>query len=150
LSKFDYYPTIPVSDRLYLASKEEKDLTFFIEITQSAKRLLKLTLHFQEDDANIGLLRVDFNGRHHNPETANDKVPMMLKKHTGEWIEESHIHYFVEGYKPLAWAIPLNDDNSFAVKSFNDIYDIGNVLGEFGRKINLQTQIRTTIQTVIA
>jgi hypothetical protein len=106
-------------------------------------------LHFQEDEASIGLLRVDFNGRHRNPETITDKLPEVFKPYAGQWIEESHIHYFVEGYKPLAWALPLTADETFAIKTFNDISTIGEVLNEFGRKINLKTELTTTIQTVL-
>ena len=144
-----YSPTIPIDDRLYLASREEEDLSFFLEISQSAKRLLKLTLHFQEKDASIGLLRVDFNGRHRNPEIANDRVPSAFQPFAGQWIEESHIHYFVEGYKQLSWAIPLKVDDSFPIKKFDEISEIGSVIVEFGRRINLQTEITTTIQTAL-
>ncbi|MBI5747739.1 MAG: hypothetical protein HZA00_01350 [Nitrospinae bacterium] len=107
---------------------------------------MKMTLHFQEEDASIGLLRVDFNGRHPNPEIANDKVPDIFKSFAGQWLEESHIHYFVEGYKPLAWAIPLKADNTFSVKDFSNTSEFGNILQVFGNKINLKTVLEIKFQ----
>jgi hypothetical protein len=149
LETFEFAPRIPIVERLYAASVADKDVSFFIDIKQSSKKILKITLHFQEDNANILLLRVDFNGRHLNPESINDKVPDEFKQFAGKWIEESHIHYYVEGYKPLAWAIPLSNDDSFAVKEFNDVNDVGIIIQEFGKRINLQTRIKTIIQSVI-
>ncbi|MFO0794648.1 MAG: hypothetical protein U0586_11375 [Candidatus Brocadiaceae bacterium] len=107
---------------------------------------MKLTLHFQEEDASIGLLRADFNSRHKNPEIENDKVSDIFKPYAGQWLEESHIHYFVEGYKPLAWAIPLKADNTFTVKDFTNISEFGNIFRVFGNKINLQTILEISIQ----
>ncbi|MBM4054348.1 MAG: hypothetical protein FJ264_06705 [Planctomycetes bacterium] len=49
-----YAPSFPVDDRLYMVSKEDDEFSFFLEITQSPKKNLKLTLHFQEEDASIG------------------------------------------------------------------------------------------------
>jgi len=116
LDRKSYSPSLPLEDRLYMASKSDDEFTFFLDIKQSSKQQLKITLHFQEEDASIALLRVDFNGRHLNPEIANDNVPAEFKPYAGKWIDESHIHYFVEGYKPLSWAIPLTVDDSYPVK----------------------------------
>lgn len=142
-----YKPIFPVDDKVFMISKEDNEFSFFMDITQSSKKNLKLTLHFQEEDASIGLLRVDFNGRHPNPQIANDNVPDIFRSFAGQWIEESHIHYFIEGYKPLNWAIPLRIDDSFPVKDFNDITELGNIVRAFGNKINLQTFLETIIQT---
>jgi len=106
-------------------------------------------LHHKEEDASIGLLRVDFNGRHKNPEIENDKVPNDFKPYAGKWIEESHIHYFIEGYKPLSWAMPLTADATFPVKNFTNQNQIGSIIQTFIKKINLQTQLTITIQTSI-
>ncbi|KKO18000.1 MAG: hypothetical protein DCC43_09820 [Candidatus Brocadia sp.] len=141
-----YAPSFPIDDRMYSVSKADDEFSFFLEITQSSKKNLKLTLHFQEEDASIGLLRVDFNGRHPNPEIANDKVPDIFRSFAGQWLEESHIHYFVEGYKPLAWAIPLKADNTFSVKDFTNISEFGDIFRVFGNKINLQTVLEICIQ----
>ncbi len=141
-----YTFSFPIDDKIYMVSKSDDEFTFFLEITQSSKKNLKLTLHFQEEDASIGLLRVDFNGRHKNPEIENVNVPDIFKSYAGQWLEENHIHYFVEGYKPLAWAIPLNVDNTFSVKEFTDTRELGNIFRVFGNKINLQTSLEISIQ----
>lgn len=146
LERKRYFLSFPFNDRIYMVSKVDDEFSFFLEITQSSKKNLKLTLHFQEEDASIGLLRVDFNGRHKNPEIENVNVPDIFKPYAGQWLEENHIHYYVEGYKPLAWAIPLNVDNTFSVKEFTDTSELGNIFQVFGDKINLQTILEISIQ----
>ena len=132
-----------------MTSKEDEEFFFFLEIWQSTKKRIKLTLHFQEDDASIGLLRIDFEGPpHKNPEIINDHVPEIYKRYAGKWIENRHIHCFIEGYKPLAWAIPLIDDD-FPIKEFTDQNLIAQILYAFGEKINLKTKLHITIQTQI-
>jgi hypothetical protein len=135
-------PKIPINDRIYLVAKEDADWSFFLDINQSRKNHLKITLHFQEDITNIGLLRVDFGGRHENPVAINDKVPEYMSRYSGQWIDQSHIHYYIEGYKPLAWAIPLMDD-SFSIKKYTG-RELNEIFNEFGHKINLKTNV--TIQ----
>jgi hypothetical protein len=149
LERKNYVPSIPIDDRIYLASKVDDEFTFFLEIYQSNKNQLKITLHFQEDDASIGLLRVDFNGRHKNPVIAEENLPSIFKKYTDAWIEESHIHYFFEGYKPLSWAIPLKEDSSFPIKDFTDTSQIGSIVQAFGKKINMLTILMLTFQKEI-
>ncbi len=141
-----YAPFRPINDRLFMVSKDDDEFSFFLEINQSPRKQLKLTLHFQEAEASIGLLRVDFNGRHKNPELENVHVPDIFKPYVGQWLEENHIHYFVEGYKPLAWAIPLNKDNTFSVKEFTDTKGIVSILQTFRNRINLQTILEISIQ----
>ncbi|MCR4291576.1 MAG: hypothetical protein NUV76_01720 [Candidatus Kuenenia sp.] len=141
-----YTFSFPIDDKIYMVSKADDEFSFFLEITQSSKQNLKLTVHFQEEDVSIGLLRVDFNGRHLNPEIANDKVSDVFRPFAGQWLEESHIHYFVEGYKPLAWAIPLKEDSTFSVKDFTNISEFRNIFRVFGNKINLQTILEICIQ----
>lgn len=143
----EYNYSLPLNDRIYLGSKDDKDFSFFLDITQSSKKHIKLTLHFQENGINIGLLRVDFNGRHRNPDNIRGGVPNIFKPYTGKWIEESHIHYYIEGYKPLSWAIPLSIDNSFPIKNFDGENDVIQIIQAFGEKITLQTQLEIFIQT---
>jgi hypothetical protein len=130
-----------------MASEQDIDFTFFLDIFQSSKKHIKLTLHFQEDETSIGLLRVDFNSRHRNPVDINNYVPAIFMPYAGQCIEGSHIHYYIEGYKPLAWAIPLTEDDTFPIKHFSDESEIGNIISAFGNMVNLQTKIITTIQT---
>ena len=51
-----------------------------------------------------------------------------------------HIHYVIDGYKPLAWAIPLEIDG-FPVKKLEGRHDYTDTLDAFFRKINLRTAI---------
>lgn len=146
LDRFTLSAVVPVNIRIPLVSKDDRDVTFFIEVTQSKKQRLKLTLHNQEAGASIGLLRVDFNGRHRNPEIASDKVPANFAALAGQWLEGSHIHYFFEGYKPLAWAIPLDQDDTFTMKTFVDDGDEGPAIKTFAQRVNVQTVITAIIQ----
>ena len=132
-----------------MASEQDTDFAFFLEFFQSSKQHLRLSLHFQEDETSIGLLRVDFHSRHPNPVEINEYLPEIFKPYAGQWIEGSHIHYYVQGYKPLAWAIPLQVDNSFAIKQFTDETQVANIITTFGQKVNLQTQLSITIQSRI-
>ncbi len=101
-----------------------------------------MTLHHQEDQSNIGLLRVDYNGKHKNPETVTDKVPEFLHPYAGKWFDyhEHHIHYYVEGYPALAWAAPLKDVD-FGQKSIHNPHDIVNAFYYFAEEINLVTRV---------
>lgn len=149
LKSKDYFPTFPINDRIYIISEVDDAYSFFIEIQQCRKNQIKLTLHFQEDDTNIGLLRVDYNGRHKNPELDIVSLPDKFKPYIGLWIEESHIHYYVEGYNPLVWAIPLDKVETYPAKNFTSINDFADVLKTFCNKINLETNLTINVQTIL-
>ncbi|MCC6550799.1 MAG: hypothetical protein IT279_12085 [Ignavibacteriaceae bacterium] len=146
LRQKNYYPIMPIKERLYMASEQEPDFIFFLEIFQSSKNQLKLSLHCQEGETSIGLLRVDFNHDHPNPVEINEHVPELFKPYAGKTVKGSHIHYYVEGYRPLHWAIPLSVDNSFLIKQFADEAEIIDIIPAFNQKINLQTQFTINIQ----
>lgn len=76
-----------------------------------------------------------------------DTVPAKFRPFAGKWLDDyvGHIHYVVDGYKPLAWAIPLDMDD-FPVKELNGREDYTNTLNAFFKKINLKTAIRYTHQ----
>ena len=48
------------------------------------------------------------------------------------------MHMFVEGYKPLAWAIPL-EDTKFPVKQLTDPSDLNDLIFSFAELINLKS-----------
>lgn len=127
--------------RYQLHTEEEPDYLFLLEISRSAKNNLKITLHFQEDNSKIGLLRVDYSGKHKNPHEIKRSLPDRFKPYVDKWFgsHEHHIHYYVEGYNQLVWAIPLADDD-FPVKSVADVNDIFPAIMAFARKINLKTE----------
>lgn len=147
LQRKTYSPSLPIRDRLYMASEDDTDFTFFLEIFQSSKNHLRLSLHFQEDETSIGLLRVDYNSRHPNPVEINEHVPEALKPYAGQWVEGSHIHYYIQGYKPLTWAMPLEVDITFPVKQFTNETEMANIITTFVEKVNLQTQLTISIQS---
>lgn len=136
----------PFQERYALLSEEDSDFSFLIEVSQSNKNLLKITFHFQEDNANYGLLRVDYGGRHKNPETINEHVPEVCLPYCGQLLNMPHIHFAVPGYRPLAWAVPLEVD-SFAVKTIRSSSEISDALSVFFSRINVQTQIMVSVQT---
>jgi len=126
----------------YNAFSDDGDYEFLIEIRQSAKHRVNITLHFQEDETKIGLLRIDYCGQHKNPELLNEYVPDYIRPYAGACFgyNEHHIHYHVQGYRTLAWAIPLQIDE-FSVKKMVDFTSLRQALVAFSKKINLTTEI---------
>lgn len=141
--KDEHYLTqkFPFQHKLELISPSDSDYTFLYDINQSAKNQFKLTLYLLDSDTRTGLLRIDFNGQHKNPETITDKVPESLHAYAGMFFDynQPHIHYYVEGYKTtLDWAMPLSD-NDFPVKQITNSNDIIEAFFKFNQRINLKT-----------
>ena len=136
--------TYPMNVRFELISQEDDGMAFLWEITQSAKDSLRISLHFQDDDSKIGLFRVDYNGGHHNPEIGNSNLPEIFKPYIGKYFDnESHVHYHVEGYKTLAWALPIGETNVQVKEIDNKNRNqqvIDAILG-FAELINVETKI---------
>ena len=136
--------TFPMNLRFELISKEDDDYSFLWDITQSSKDSLRISLHFQDDDSKIGLFRVDYNGGHHNPEFENDNLPEIFKPYIGKYfINESHVHYYVEGYRALAWALPIGETNVKVkeVEDNNRNRQIMDAILDFAELINIETMI---------
>ncbi len=127
----------------YTVLSEDEEYLFLLEISQSQKNHFNMTLHFQEDETKIGLLRIDYGGRHKNPEIANNHVPNAMLPYTGKLFgfNEHHIHYHVEGYQTLAWAIPLKAD-CFPVKELSDFDSLKDAVISFAGRINLKTTLQ--------
>ena len=127
-----------VDDQFDLIS-DDGNLIFCLAIHQREQNHLKITLHFQDNSKFIGLLRIDYNGSHKNPKILNANVPSFAVPFADTVIKESHAHFYVQGYKPLAWAIPLSSYD-FEVK---DIFDSDSsfvqAVQAFCRKINIVT-----------
>lgn len=132
--------------RLTLISPETEEYSFIAEITLNKKIQFKISLHHQEHNTCIGLLRIDYKGRHTNPVTANNALPDRFKPYVGKEfdINEPHIHYYVAGYKPLAWALPLNV-SGFCIPNVNSISDTVSAINSFAKEINITTTL--AIQT---
>jgi hypothetical protein len=132
----------PMSFRLTLSAPDDLDQNLLVDIKESEKKSLKISLHHQDNSTQNGLLRVDYNGRHLNPVDIIQTVPEIFRPFAGKWLDDyaGHIHYVVDGYKPLAWAIPLELDE-FPVKELNGREDYTRTLNAFFQKINLKTAI---------
>lgn len=128
--------------KLDLISLDAPDYRFFIQIYNNKKIQFKVSLHHQESTINIGLLRIDFKGRHQNPESIKPSLPDEFHKYVGKFfdINEPHVHIFVEGYKPLSWALPLLEF-PFQTKEINNIDDFNSVIINFTQAINLISQL---------
>jgi hypothetical protein len=133
----------PFYERFDLSSEKDDEFSFLWQIRQGSKNTLQISLHFQEDDSKTGLLRIDYNGGHTNPQIINEYVPERFHPYAGQQLMESHIHYYVQSYPPLAWAAPLAEDD-FAVKEINE-NDFNATLVEvvklFAKAVNIETVI---------
>jgi len=129
-------------NRLELISHEDSEHQFWLEITSNQKIILKTSIHHLESNSFIGLLRIDFRGSHRNPSTIKSTLPDFLHQYANKWFEPTvaHMHIFVEGYKPLAWALPLKDTD-FQTKDISDPSDLTELIVNFARRINLNSQI---------
>lgn len=121
-----------------------KEESFLLQITRSNKCRIKITLHHQECNSHMGLIRIDYNGApHENPKTVLPNVPTHIAKFVGARIEDNHIHYHINGYKNCAWAIPLTAD-SFNIKNIEkDSFNVtfANIIKEFTNLINMITPL---------
>lgn len=129
-------------NRIELISHQDSDYNFWIELTSNQKIILKTSIHHLESNSYIGLLRIDYRGGHHNPETIEKTLPEFLIPYADKWFEptEPHMHIYVEGYKPLAWAIPLIDID-FPIKEIRQASDLSDLITNFAEKINLKSII---------
>ena len=124
-----------------IAENKENVYELIWNIWQSDKNHIKMSLHHQDNETKTGLLRIDYNSGHINPIKLTDKVPQKFHPFVGKRfsINEHHVHYHVEGYKSLAWALPIAFD-IFPYKDL-DVNNIMEIVKEFGLTINLQTKL---------
>lgn len=129
-------------NRLNLISYEDSTYQFWIEITTNQKILLKTSIHHLESNSFIGLLRIDFKGGHKNPADIQETLPDYLHPYADKWFEpnQPHLHVYVEGYKPLAWAIPLNATN-FPTKTISHPSDISDLITNFAKEVNVISRL---------
>lgn len=135
--------------RLVLCSPDDDSYEFLFQCKRSLKADFKISLHHQENNNIIHLLRVDYNGGHKNPETLNEHVPEILKPYCGVQINESHIHFNVEGYKELAWAIPLNAYDNFKIKDITNAEQYSLAIHEFMKMINLTSNFTIEVPLLL-
>jgi hypothetical protein len=134
-------------NRFLLTNSDEPEYEFLFEITSNKKITFKITLHNQENNTKEGLIRIDYKGGHKNPETLNDNVPDFVVPFLGQYFQnEAHVHIYVEGFKDLAWAVPLSVYN-FSIKDINNIDDLCQAIQEFAKEINIVSSLN--IQTAL-
>jgi hypothetical protein len=140
-NKKQYFDSAKEKVRFDLVSKD-REYKFLLQIQKCRKIDFKATFHHQEKEMNLGLIRVDFKGAHTNPDVAEKYVPDEVKKYAGEFFNNiPHIHFYIEGYKPLSWAIPLVESD-FPVKEISSEYDFYKAVDSFGDYIKLLDRIR--------
>ncbi len=133
--------------RFKLINLEEPEYEFLFEITSNRKITFKITFHNQENNTKEGLIRIDYKGGHKNPESLNDYVPEFVKPFVGHYFQnESHVHIYVEGFKDLAWAVPLSSYH-FPILNIENMEDFGEALKAFAKEINIVSSLN--IQTAI-
>ncbi len=136
----------PFCKRFELVSEEDDEFTFLWEFQQSKKNKIRISFHCQDNDSKIGLVRLDYNSGHLNPMDINEFVPAKFHPFAGKYFtnNEHHIHYYVQSYKSLAWAIPLVEDE-FEVKELNEGSDFNNnfakIISLFAKTLNIETSI---------
>ena len=131
--------------RFKLISEKDEEYTFLWEINQSKKHRIKISFHFQENDSETGLIRIDYNGSHQNPDIKSPSLPEKFHPFVGKHFkDEHHIHYYVQGYRYLAWAIPLTKSD-FKIKELRNDSEFNNTFVEiiklFAKTVNIQTKI---------
>lgn len=107
---------VPLTIKFDLTDTETQKLKFRLAVQQSSKIGYKINFHMMDVNGYIGLSSLDINGSHWNPIEITDKVPGFVAGHASEHIITSHLHYYVEGYKPLAWALALSDTKNDLLK----------------------------------
>ena len=129
--------TIPLTDI------ENQGIGFILSVKQSEKNNMKINLHHQEDDTKTGLLRLDYGGGHKNPEVLLPNVPQKFHPYVGYIFHpaEAHMHYYIDGYRSLDWALPLKEDE-FTIKQISTNKDLLSAVKEFAKRINIITQIQ--------
>jgi hypothetical protein len=148
--------------RFEMESVNQRNLKFFVDMEIKAETIkIKLSVgeyktwktshnHRSKSVGNIGLLRVDFGGKHENPPRANQHVPNWIAQFAGKYFErhEPHVHIYVETYSTqrLKWAVPLEvfefDGKTFSVRAITSIDELELVTREFEDIINAQNSIR--------
>lgn len=146
LDKLTIDQKFPFNARFELVSEKDDEFTFLWEIQQSRKNSIRVSFHHQENESKTGLFRVDYNCGHKNPEELTEHVPAKFHQFAGKYFSnnEHHVHYHVQGYKTLAWAIPLTYDN-FVIKELNYGVEFNstfiNIIKLFAKTVNIETEI---------
>lgn len=118
---------------------------FMLEITSGLKFHGKASIHSLELKHREGLIRLDFKGRHTNPDNIDENVPKELIKYKSKVfnLDEPHLHVYVKGYG-IRWAIPIQE-TQFKDCVFSKKDDLGYILSKFAKELNISDELN--IQT---
>ena len=133
----------PMQFRLHLVSDDDIVREYLVDVKQSNKMGIRLNFQLM-DSVNWGLARLDYNSNHKNPDELTDKVPEMFHKHVSEYFnQKSHLHYHVEDFPSLAWALPLEETEikQKVVENATMLNDFIEVFYSFISYLNIQTKI---------
>ena len=141
------YDKRKTSQQWFLESSAMPEYEFaWTSITGSINKN-KLSLMVRESGSNEGLIRVEYNAfnMHPNPSHIIDHVPDFLRPYANFKIEQNvpHIHFAVNGYKNLAWAVPLSDFSGefFVMPKESDEHTLENTVKAFAKNINIENKI---------
>lgn len=82
LSEYHIVQTFPMNEKIELAVGNGDDSMMFTwQINQGQKDSLRMSLHCQQYESNIGLFRVDYNRGHKNPSSAPNDLPIYVFVH---------------------------------------------------------------------
>lgn len=144
IKKLEMEQQFPMRFRLHLVGSLDQKQEFLLDVKQSEKFSIKLNFQVM-DGSNWGLARLDYNSNHKNPDELSEEVPDIFFGHVGElFVRRAHLHYHVEGYPPLAWALPLEETEiktkdvtaDDLPQGFIDAFD------SFVSYLNIQTKIQ--------
>jgi hypothetical protein len=133
----------PLQIHWKLKAPAEMELDLRVEIQESPKKALKIGFHHQDDTSQHGLLRVDYHSRHRNPADITSAVPQHFQPYAGMFLDNwpGHIHHVVDGYPPLAWAVPLEAD-TFPVKDIQGMDHVYSAVLAFCKRLNIVTEVK--------
>ena len=133
----------PMQFRLHFVSDDDIVRKYLVDVKQSEKMGIRLNFQLM-DSSNWGLARLDYNNNHKNPDELTDKVPVMFHKHVSEYFnKKSHLHYHVEDFPSLAWALPLEETEikQKVVENTTMLNDFIAAFYSFMSYLNIQTKI---------
>lgn len=145
----DVFPIVqkfPMSAQIDLAVKDKGDEWLFTwQIDQGEKDSLRMSLHCQQYESNIGIIRVDYNRGHRNPAVAPADLPEFFIPYVGKYFgaRESHVHIHVSSdARQMEWAMPI-EASDIETKSFDaSSKSIEEAIQAFAKAIHITTKIK--------
>ncbi len=138
--------------RTILSPQAGGDFSFLLEVAVNQKISFKISIHHQEDNTKVGLLRLDYRGVHLNPAIVTPNLPIAFHQYAEKLFtpDEPHIHFYVcpEDYEPLVWALPVEDWNA-SIKEVKNNMQLQAVFNAFSSAISYKGVLRIDPQLTI-